>query len=465
MEQSRQPRRLGPLAAQQRDLLRIDAVAREREAEIRLHLLLPVIEADQRLADDVGQPRAHHRIGDHQPDQEARDHRVGEGQHEVARERPQDDDERHELRRLGQQPGRERRGLGDEGVHVRLDTLIRVVGMLVGEGDAVMRAVAEPALVEAMREPGAPAQLQPGIDVEVEHADCDVEHGEWDKGPDHLIPEGLSVQGLQGIVHVAVVEVEPERDRHIGEVHEDRQGDEVAADLPLGASEAAEHADLAARRVVAREIGVGDQGDVPDRLPVRDGEHDGGEDHGAGGGEVRRQQGGDHRGQRAQGRQRLRQRQQQVADPVDRDEDLEVGREGVGGEQDARHREARQGNVERRRGEPRRGQQQERDERGEHGLDAEPALQCGHAESPSRCIGPASRGPIDGGPSPNSAPLAIRRGEIVARRRSCHVKFRSCRPCRRARGSAPWGGVRHRGRPPNPEEEAGFQFASQFQSP
>ncbi|MFX7377803.1 hypothetical protein ABTI80_19295, partial [Acinetobacter baumannii] len=64
-----------------------------------------------------------------------------------------------------------------------------------------------------------------------------------------------------------------------------------------------------------------------------------------------------------------------------------------------------------------------------------------------------------------AAPLAIRRGENVARDGTCHVKFRSCRGLERSLISVADRRVRHREQVPSLPRLSRGQFASQFQSP
>ena len=67
-----EPLPLGPLAAEQRDLLAVLAQPRQREAEIGFVTLLLEVEADQRLADQCVSHVASAGVDERAPDQEAR---------------------------------------------------------------------------------------------------------------------------------------------------------------------------------------------------------------------------------------------------------------------------------------------------------------------------------------------------------------------------------------------------------
>ena len=75
-EANQQAFALGFIAAQQRDLLGVFPHPHQVEAKIRLVLLLPEIDPDQRPADQMGQDGAEHRIDQRAPDEIARDREI-----------------------------------------------------------------------------------------------------------------------------------------------------------------------------------------------------------------------------------------------------------------------------------------------------------------------------------------------------------------------------------------------------
>ena len=272
-----------------------------------------------------------------------------------------------------------------------------------------MDAGIEPAFVEAAGQPGPPADLQRGIDEGVEHADDHPDRGERREHEQELIPEGLGVIFLERVEEVAVPEVQAQLQRHLREGDEDRQRHQPLSDLALGAAEEAERPDLVGRFVASGEIGVGDQSDRADRLEIRDAEHDGGEDHGTGGGKGRRKQGGDRRGQEPEGGELLGSGKANIADAVDRNEDLEEGGEPARGIENARHGEAAEAHVERRRRVSGKEQKSQRESGRQRGLQAEARPQNRHA---GLLVGYLSKSGV--GTRLATAALTTRHGEIVA---------------------------------------------------
>jgi len=210
----------------QRDAFAVLAQPDQRKAKVRLEALLVEVEADERPADDVGEPGAGDRVDHRDPHHIARNAEARDL--ERARQRPQDGDERHQRHDRRQKPERKGERVLDEQAQIFRDALVGIVGALVEKRQAVMRLVPHPVDQEALGQPGAPLDLQHLLEVQAVDGRDDVQHRDQRELAE--LPEELGlVLVLQRVVEIVVPGVELHLDPHQRERQPDHHGEQREA--------------------------------------------------------------------------------------------------------------------------------------------------------------------------------------------------------------------------------------------
>ena len=216
--------------------LAVFAQPHQAVAEIGLAPFLPVVQADQPAADEMGKYAAHDAIGKGHPHHVARHghHLCAQRHADAAGNRPEDADERHERDRGVEQAHAHAQRAARETSDVFLDALVGVVGhtgrtALPHQLQVVVAVVGQPLVHVVPRHPAAPAQIQPLGDVELVHRQHD--GGECQNSKYlHLPPEHRRILFLQRVVERVVPPVELHAHVHRGQVqHKDERQQQARA--------------------------------------------------------------------------------------------------------------------------------------------------------------------------------------------------------------------------------------------
>ena len=206
-EGAAQPGRLVPAAADQRHRLGALAQPHQGEAMVGFGLVAADVDVDQRPADQPGQRPAGQRI-DHRHQHQAARHRDAAQAHH-AREHPEHPGEGDQGQHRVQQAGRQIDRHDGRPAGILADPLVRVVGGIGQQPHAVVAGIGQPALLQVVHQPAAPAQRQHLPRPELRHRDRHAQPRQQQEQPD-LAAALHRVALLQRVEEVPVPEVQPQ---------------------------------------------------------------------------------------------------------------------------------------------------------------------------------------------------------------------------------------------------------------
>jgi len=217
------------LAAVERDALGVLAQPHQAEAEIGLEALLVEHQPGERLADPMREPGADRGVDERREHQVSRDVEAvaaPERHRQSARQTPQDEQERHQRHHRVHHPQRQAEAQRGEAVEVVGNALVGVVGRRLVDLDAVIGLVAEPPLERTLGQPAPPADVQDLPQIELIDRDPDPagrDHAEYAE----LAPELRPIVLLQGVVEIAVPQIEADIDPNRDQIERDNRDNEA----------------------------------------------------------------------------------------------------------------------------------------------------------------------------------------------------------------------------------------------